>query len=791
MPTRITIKNRKFFRELENGNSYSLNTNSFGSHLKGSVMNRLKMTADVSIYTYEILTNYNFKNVSPIEKQIYKEGGGFNNLGIFLGDEIIYRYEYAGIKTATGVITSISDDLIIYNITSGDSPPDSGYGLDPDRIKLQTISTDLKYNYNIQEQLESFDLQSLINQGDSSFIVRNIGVSFEDGRWSETNKSIKNGGLKCLYVNSTPDDDPKGSDDVVHNYKIEHEFILTPYYLEGWDLDGQLPDIYKNSNTVRYVADYGFRRGYNNPNTQINGIDDNGLGSVGALGETFNGFEQRYFNNSYKVTDVNDFDLSGINVASVNKIKFNVTNNKSSGGFLTNQHAFVAYISKKPDFDKYQFSKTDDFETIWGFGSSRGLLNNGSQSLSGYFSLSTINIIDDQNAEVELLLSFPVDYVDSVENDDKYILAFEVGDVTQVIDNSDSCNLLLEEGTFSKDINIPDLVINKPFEIKRTSDANTFSDYKGWIQHGVNVSNGFSMSIDNNALIESVSVGIIAQKDNDFFDVYRYNYNLSSMVNSSGIQNVNIEDSQNYKLQTASIFNEIKLRNTGQTTPNKEDYELEFSVKIPYQDWQLLSGVPNVFYNSSKELNGFNKNASNYTSNGYVLKFFLDINASQFGIDTLYRNLSPELDILDFGSDGNVVPLWNANISTFNNNNDNLDGSILTNEKTKIIATFNAPSPLSNPFGVIRIGEDRHGGNSVDELTNNTGFPENNRLKPLDSEINLKVTQVGSQIVLECETDFEQLKNANHIVCAEVFDADNPVLTMGAFSDAFSDDFDN
>jgi len=173
------------------------------------------------------------------------------------------------------------------------------------------------------------------------------------------------------------------------------------------------------------------------------------------------------------------------------------------------------------------------------------------------------------------------------------------------------------------------------------------------------------------------------------------------------------------------------------------------------------------------------------------LKFFLDINASQLGIETLYRNLSPELDILDFGSDGNVIPLWSATIETFNSNGDDLGGSILTNQNTTIVATFNAPLPLVSPFGAIRIGEERHGGNAVDELTNKTGYPDNNRLKPLDTELNLKVTQVGNQIILECDTDYTQLKNANYIVCAEVFDTDNPITITGAFSDAFADAFDN
>ena len=785
MPTRLTIKNRKFFRELENGSQFNLNQTSYANHLKGSVMDKVKMTCEIDLYTYVEVNGFVWTNNGGTGDTMYQEGA-FKDCGLWVGDEVIITFTS---NEWSSEIVSISNDFLVLNYLSGNPPSDLSSTANR-RIKLFTPSLDLRYNFNIQEQLESFDLESLINGSESSFIVKEIQQTNTDGTWSNTNKSLKNGSFKCSIDSGVSfDDDPIGKSAVVRTYFIEHEFIINPYYLDGFDLSGELPDIYKDNNTVRYVADYGFRRGYNNPNTQVNGIDDNGLGSVGFYDETFNGFEQRYFVDSYQVTDINDFDLSGLNVASVNKIKFNLTTDKLSGGFNSNQHAFVCYVSKKPQFDDYQFSKTDDFDTIWGYGSSRGLLTNGSQSLTGFFSLATINIIDNQNAEVELLLSFPTDYIDGVENDDEYIISFEVGDITQVIDNSDSCNILLEDGVFSKDINIPDLVINNAFEIRRTSNVNVFSDYKGWIQHGVNVTNDFSMAIDNNALIESVSVGIIAQNNTDFFDIYRYDFDLSTLVNNNGIQNIDFEDSQNYNLDVSSIFNNIKLINTGQTVANKEDYSLEFSVKIPYQDWQLLNGIPNEFYDSTKELNGFNKNASNYEANGYVLKFFLDINASQFGIETLYRNLSPELEVLNFGSDGNTVPLWNGTIETFNDNGDNLGGSILTNQNTKILATFNAPSPLINPFGAIRIGEERHGGNAIDELTNKSGFPDNNRVKPLDSELNLKVTQVGSQITLECETDFEQLKNSNYIVCAEVFDADNEV-SEASFSDAFDDGFD-
>jgi len=788
MPTRLTVKNRKFFRELENGSGFSLNPTSFGTHLKGSVGDKVKMTCNAEVYYYIELKTYNYNNGGFNDHSITFKGG-FVNASIWIGDGISIR-SGAGLMNAT--ITSVSDDFISFNNITGNVPP-SGDNSGTDRLKLNRFSTDLRYSYNVQEQLESFDLKSLINGSESSFIVKEISSlgGFSDGEWSNKNTSLKDGAFRCSYIGDSLDDDPRGNDPFVFRYEIEHEFTITPYWLEGWDLEGQPNEIFQDSNTLRYVANYGFRRGYNNPNTEVNGIDDNGLGSVGAIGQTFNDFTNRYFISDYSLTDMAGFGLSGVNVAESNKINFTVTNDKIGEGFINRLHSFVATVSKTPDFDDYNYSDSNDFDTIWGFGTSRGSLVGGTQSLIGFFSSASINIIDDQTVEVELILSFPNDYINRTENDDKYALFFEIGDTTLEIDDSDSVNLLLEQNQFSKDINIQGLVVNNAFQVKRTSDESItgFTDYKGWIQHGVNVTNNFSMNVDDNALIDSLSVGIIAKKGNEFFDVYRYNLDLSTIINDNGTQNIVIDSSQNYKLIEGSIFNEIKLRNTGQSVTGFEDYELSYGLKIPYQDWQSLPNAPNEFYDVSKELNGLNKNASNYIANGYTLHLFTDVNATQFSIPTLYRNLTDPIQVLNFDDDGNDPKQWVGTIQTFNLNGNDLGGSVLVDEPTRILATFTAPTPLSTPFGVIRIGEERHGGNAVDELTNATLYPEDNRLIPLDGESELKVLQVGNIITLEAMTNIEQLENVNYTICAEVFDADT-VVSLGAFSSGFNNGFD-
>ena len=54
----------------------------------------------------------------------------------------------------------------------------------------------------------------------------------------------------------------------------------------------------------------------------------------------------------------------------------------------------------------------------------------------------------------------------------------------------------------------------------------------------------------------------------------------------------------------------------------------------------------------------------------------------------------------------------------------------------------------------------------------------------------LRVTQVGSVITLECMTNIEQLENEEYVISAECYDPLGVVIT-GAFSNAFANSFDN
>ena len=169
MPTRLTVKNRKFFRELENGTDFTLNPTSYGTHLKGSVGDRVKMTCDISIYTQIIPDNYKVETKGT-EVTIISEGS-FKDSGFWIGD--IVKWRYVSGESDLEIIYS-DEDKIVANRLSGSSS--DGYVNNTDRrsFKLASESTDLRYTFNQQEQLESFDLKSIINGSESSFIVKEI-----------------------------------------------------------------------------------------------------------------------------------------------------------------------------------------------------------------------------------------------------------------------------------------------------------------------------------------------------------------------------------------------------------------------------------------------------------------------------------------------------------------------------------------------------------------------------------------------------------------------------------------
>ena len=114
MPTRLTIKNRKFFRELENGSRFNLNRTSYANHLKGSVMDKVKMTCEVELYTQIIIQSYN-QGANGTDYFIEKENL-FVNSGLWTGDEILIRS--VGGNTF-GTITSIDDNRMDFTYTSG------------------------------------------------------------------------------------------------------------------------------------------------------------------------------------------------------------------------------------------------------------------------------------------------------------------------------------------------------------------------------------------------------------------------------------------------------------------------------------------------------------------------------------------------------------------------------------------------------------------------------------------------------------------------------------------------
>jgi len=296
------------------------------------------------------------------------------------------------------------------------------------------------------------------------------------------------------------------------------------------------------------------------------------------------------------------------------------------------------------------------------------------------------------------------------------------------------------------------------------------------------------------ALIETFNINIVAWKDgtDEFFPIQRNQFNVTSaIIDADGNQQINIEELQGFKLANLDQFNQ-KILTKGAFDGTFINYNFQLGLKIDWQEWIRLAGVDPIFYDASKSNNGLNKDSSNYSlKEGYTLMSIIDVNIQNPETTTQYIHKSIVVSN-DFGEKG--LEDWEMfPMDTFDSSATNVNGAVLFGEETLIKAEFKpnfAISPLiENYYGIIRIEKTlSNTQKEIYELSSIRSAPADNLLIPLDGETILKMSLNGSNIVLECRTDYPLIEeNIQYNLYAKL-----GVLTaavVGEFSDDFSDDW--
>jgi hypothetical protein len=512
------------------------------------------------------------------------------------------------------------------------------------------------------------------------------------------------------------------------------------------------------------------------------------VGSVGFFGENFNGIQTQYSSESisYLIGGQPNDSLLASGVTDVTVIV-----NSEDGTFNINQNVIVSH-SYLPDNETEYIDSKSFFETNFAFeaiemGASGNIVKN-----------VTTNLISANQLQINFNIDTSSVFQELTEKSN-YILYVILDDDNKTANNSDRTAIPVDINVYDKDPDIPDLLIVDQFEnFNHVTDVTTTgnTDYKGWIQDGYAVKGIFKLDRSKFAVLSRLFIDIVAWKDstNEYFTIQTNEFDLSNQVIVEGNQQINIQETQGFELDTLDQFNQ-KAIVTGAFDGTFIEYAFLLGLKINWQDWLTLPDADTIFYDPAQPNNGLNQNASRYNlKEGYSLKTILRANIleSVQNITTEYIAKS-ELNALNF--DEFSLDDW-AGVITTKRDDTGADtfGSILgAGNSTVIVVTFTpnfVVTPDANDYtGIIRIVEQLpQSDKTITELSSVRTSQANNLLIPLDGESLTKVSVIGNTVVLECRTDKALVENINYTVSARLLGPATAVI-VGDFNDDFSNDF--
>lgn len=201
--------------------------------------------------------------------------------------------------------------------------------------------------------------------------------------------------------------------------------------------------------------------------------------------------------------------------------------------------------------------------------------------------------------------------------------------------------------------------------------------------------------------------------------------------------------------------------------PPSEAYPGQFGIKIPWQYWLPLAGVPDEFFDDTLPNNGQNLNSSNYSEKqGFETKVAVYARVRKDGIDTIYEHKSQPIIVSFYQEEPPPVDSWvSCAIETFNSEGDSLGGGILLNgEATTIKATFVPvlPIDINQYYGVVRLQETEQPGENIWEASTLHGVAPGSPIGPCTK------AEVGGALVLTCDTVPENLASSEWTISAKV-----------------------
>jgi len=770
----------KIYNQFDNGESFTDDLVSvYTSYLQANVCELQRYTSTIEIsWTSEASASDEF-TISG--NTITRSGtGDFEDDGFILAD-IIDFYDASGGSAIVSdrTILSISASSIVFDGGSVGSTTNTTaviYG--------KTPIENLNYKYNLIENSQSTTYVNIIDGiAQNEYYASGIGYDTGGGvRSTAVIGMIPVAGVESWqdtgYININYRSTLTEVGDFAQKFNIEHTFFVLPYYLDGWlsDLQNLTPPspYFDSSNCLKYINYYEFRNVLNDPNTARIEEFNSTLGNSGWLDEQFNGFVNNFSVGNVTITDTALQSLSGVDPSQTSKVTIvlNSTNNAFTGDSFKIS-LFVSYLADQSSYSQNLNTIKENFVFDQAIRQS-GEAQISSNNIKNY----SITAFTGATATIE----FDLEYTTSEESyiqSGKYIICCGVEDSSYSGTTAERVMLLTQLNDYYFNADVQDLMFLEEFKFVPhdldDASVNLYDDYKGWIEDGFQIQAPFKLNTDLGAYLTALTLDIVAYNDatGQQFTIQTNNFDLNSALVVAGVQQININQTNNFKIDNTSDFKTIELNNVGPNTHltyNVEDYDLKRGVRFNFEEWIQLLSANAVYYNTAQLNNGLNLLTSNYSTTYDTLPAIYDfqlrarLNASvsdSNNVITNYQFLSENLKAYYYDLELDKIPHWIGSIEILDLSS-NVINAIYDNQNTRIKATFiknvlNLPADLVDPWGWLRLDIQQGDINTPYQISTLYNPITSSPLIPLPAETRCKITNSGATILLEAEIDHTKI----------------------------------
>jgi hypothetical protein len=675
------INNVKWFNDLTNGINFNVNTGVFSPVMTGNVGQRVKVEFDYSFTATVETADFGGVTCTKVGSVWWFDiSGNWFVEGFYVGSTV--EITGTGFSLSQEDVTLVTGSGFTRLILTDNQLTTNGLtnGLKSDIvIKLIHSPRVLIFKYSLTPSTASINDYNSPFGSEQSF-VKNLTTTGEV-TMDYSNPFIGSNTSVVLATRLNQTDSGR-----TQNYRIKHTFRI-PFYIDGelGNLQTNIPPTnLLGLNTLRYGFEISF---------QSTGIVQTNIDPFGNVG---------YLNQEFNTGIVNHViqDLTGdlpLDSNNANVIQFKIKNNERN--WLVTDVMMFRFI-RLLNSTEYT-NQTTAFNTLWSLTEGFNFFDDNDIDF-GIFSFVNIKIDTDPTiAIVDMVIDFPIVY------SGLYALWVTTGDFHPSTDIQAE-NHIISVNEFVNNLDVDGLVDKNViafYESFRTSFPINFgtdrSNANGWNGDFNGCAFQFELDASEGAYLTSAVFRVIAENttdQTDWFQLQQLNLFLSRFVlmftneaiTTYKYQILNANQNNTLNIPTTDILNKINVESVIPTYGvDWQVFKGKFGFKMTWRDWIFNSGVPTVFYDSSKPNDNFNFKTSNYSGvNSYAIRCVLDIGVRQHGIDhtTMYRLKDTTTAIFDYdNADGNgftaVTTLYDLSL--------NVVPSILTNAITIVQVVFN------------------------------------------------------------------------------------------------------